>query len=241
MGSFASQKKWSPVIANYQIHGRRLAVTNEAKYLGVKLHHKLQWSPHINTITKKANSTRAFLQRNLYGCSNEIRSQAYTSFVRPTLEYAAAAWDPIGKGNKGNIELLEAAQRRCARFVLQDFRRTSSVSAMLNVLGWASLQERRQRAKAVIMYNIINRNIDIPHDYLPPPNTNVSHWGAHIKFINPYSRTNVMKHSFFPSGIALWNHIPSSVSNAPSVDAFRAGLAKTSLCSLMKTTWDRDA
>ena len=151
------------------------------------------------------------------------------SFVRPSLEYASAAWDPVG--HKGNIALLEAVQRRCARFALQDFRRTSSVSDMLNVLGWTTLQERRQRAKMVIMYNIVNQNIDIPLNYLTTSPAQTITRGAHIKYqIPPYTK-NVLKHSFFPNSVTLWNGLPSSISSAPSVDAFRAGLVKHSLAS----------
>ena len=113
--------------------------------------------------------------------------------------------------------------------MLQDYRRTSSVSEMLNVLGWTSLQERRLRAKAVIMYNIVNQNIDIPYDYLTPSPAQTMTRGAHIKFIVPHARTNVLKNSFFPSSVALWNGIPASITSAPSVDAFRAGLVKHSL------------
>ena len=51
--------------ATYSIHGKDLNRVDVVKYLGVNLHEKLQWKPHINMVTRKANSTRAFLQRNL--------------------------------------------------------------------------------------------------------------------------------------------------------------------------------
>ena len=56
------------VIAWYTIHGHALEEVDSAKYLGITLQNKLSWKNHIQQITKKANSTRAFLQRNLYHC-----------------------------------------------------------------------------------------------------------------------------------------------------------------------------
>jgi len=40
-----------------------------AKYLGVTITQNLSWKEHIAKITNKANSTRGFLQHNLWHCS----------------------------------------------------------------------------------------------------------------------------------------------------------------------------
>ena len=47
-------------------------------------------------------------------CPKKIKENAYTSLVRPVLEYGAAIWDPsLGK----DISSIEMVQRRAARFV----------------------------------------------------------------------------------------------------------------------------
>ena len=56
--------------ASYNIHGHILEETDSAKYLGVNIHHKLSWNHHIQKVTSKANSTRAFLQRNIHPVSS---------------------------------------------------------------------------------------------------------------------------------------------------------------------------
>jgi hypothetical protein len=43
-----------------------------------------------------------------------VKSAAYTSMVRPTMEYASSVWDPT---NRKKIENLEKVQKRAARFV----------------------------------------------------------------------------------------------------------------------------
>ena len=109
----------------YKIHDRILNTVDKTKYLGVTIQSKLNWKPHINNITKKANNIREFLQRNLSRHPRPVKEQAYETYVRPILEYASTVWDPH------TIELtnqLEMVQRRAARFVTADYRRRHSVT-----------------------------------------------------------------------------------------------------------------
>ena len=133
--------------ASCNIHGHILEETDTAKYLGVNIHHKLSWNHHIQKVISKANSTPAFLQRN-------------THLLRPVIEYASIIWDPH---TNANINILEMVQRRYARFVFHDYRRSSSVIAMLDQLHWASLQ-----AKVEVMFRIVNGLVDIPTSFLTP-------------------------------------------------------------------------
>jgi hypothetical protein len=57
-----------------------------------------------------------------------MKERAFTTFVRPTIEYAAAVWDPP---TQRNINALERVQRREARFVMNNYRQTSSVTSMI--------------------------------------------------------------------------------------------------------------
>ena len=50
----------------YIIHNHTLEEVDSGKCLGVNIHKNLSWKHHIDSITKKANSTRAFLQRNTH-------------------------------------------------------------------------------------------------------------------------------------------------------------------------------
>ena len=152
-------KKRKPIVAHYTIHGKELGHTKNAKYLGVLINDNLSWNEHLDTVTKKANNTTAFLRRNLSSCPQHIKETCYKTFVRPQLEYAATVWDPH---TDINIAKLEGVQRRAARFVTNDYNYTSSVTAMMRALEWESLQQRRQEAEADMMYRIVNSLVDIP-------------------------------------------------------------------------------
>ena len=206
----------------YKIRGQVLPRVNSAKYLGVTIHNKLSWNPHVDRIAKKANSTRAFLQRNLHGAPTPVRAQCYKTFVRPILEYAATAWAP----HTGiNIQKLESVQRRAARFAVGDWRRTSSVSAMLSTLGWETLEERRARMRIAMLYNITCGNVAINGDsFVKAVPSHHSTRGASQKFVVPSCRTNIYKASFFPDAIRRWNKLPCAITEATSEDSLKVGL-----------------
>ena len=75
--------------STYTIHNHNLQSTNTAKYLGVHIDSTLKWNTHINKTAPRANTTSAFLHRNIRTCPRKIKHLSYTTLVRPILEYAS--------------------------------------------------------------------------------------------------------------------------------------------------------
>jgi len=117
----------------------------------------------ISNICLKATRTLNFVRRNgnTYCCSQEAKNSAYLSLVRPHLEYAAAAWDPY---TAKDIQQLERVQRRAARFAKKDYRHTTSVTGLLDELGW--LFERRKHSCLTVFYKVLNNLSAISLDHL---------------------------------------------------------------------------
>ena len=137
------------------------------------------------------------------------------------MEYAATVWDPH---TTENIKKVEAVQRRAARFVTGEYRYTSSITAMAESLSWETLQQRKQQGMAIIMFPIVHATLAIaafPHLQLMGAATR----GHQYKYRIPYCRTNTYKYSFFPSSIRLWNELPAKLTNAKSLEAFKAGIS----------------
>ena len=189
-----TNKRKHTLHTQYKIHDRILNTVDKTKYLGVTIQSKLNWKPHINNITKKANNIRAFLQRNLSKCPRPVKEQAYKTYVRPILEYASTVWDPH------TIELtnqLEMVQRRAARFVTADYRRRHSVSLLLNQLQWQTLLQRRTHSKVTMLYRIHHQLVAIPAG---PPyiiSSNTTTRGHHLQLQQHHCRINSYQHSFF--------------------------------------------
>ena len=192
-----------------------------AKYLGLTFSNTLSWIAYIDTTTKKANNTSAFLLRNLSTCPKKVKDTCYKTFVRPQVEYAATVWDPH---TTENIKKVEAVQRKVVRFVTGDYRYTSSVTAMAESLSWETLQHRRQQAKAIMMFCIVHAMVAIPA-FPPLQLLGAATRGHQYKYRTPYCRTNTYKDSFLPSNIRLWNQLPEKLTNVEFLDVFKAWIS----------------
>ena len=102
-------------------------------------------------MTNKATSK--FLHRNLKGCPEKLKQTAYFSLIRCFMEYGATVWEPHQKYNSDKVERVPC---RAAKFVKSRYTRYSSVSEMLDELGWLPLSQRRQEALLILFCKIIN-------------------------------------------------------------------------------------
>ena len=59
--------------STYTIHNHNLQSTNTAKYLGIHIDSTLKWNTHINKTAQRANTTSAFLHRNIRTCPHKIK------------------------------------------------------------------------------------------------------------------------------------------------------------------------
>ena len=134
----ATHAKKKQLLYEYKLGGEALLPTNSTAYLGVELSSDLKWNTHVRKTASKANQTLGVLRRNFKNCPREIKNMAYKSILRPKMEYAAPIWDPY---TKDNIQLLEAVQRRAARFVCNKYSRHESVTSMLQDLDWPLLEQ----------------------------------------------------------------------------------------------------
>ena len=71
--------------------GSKLEQEDSASYLGITVNSKLKWSEHISSISSKASRSLGLIKRNLWNCPGKVREKAYTSIVRPKLEYGSAS------------------------------------------------------------------------------------------------------------------------------------------------------
>ena len=151
-------------------------------------------------------------------CSRETKTACYNTLVRPIVEYASCVWDP--HTSKATSK-AESVQRSAARYVMNNYSRRSSVTTMIDELQWKTLQHRRAVSKVTMMYRITNQLIDIPDDQLVPLNTPTRGHRHSKRFLIPRSRTSLLKDTFFPNTIRLWNGLPEKVVNSPSIDIFK--------------------
>ena len=194
----------SPIPTQYSLHGQTLEVVASAGYLGVDIANDLSWKPHISRITNNANKSLGFLRRNLKAKNPELRELTYKAIVRPQLEYAAPVWDPY---IQEDIQRIEMVQRRAARWVLSDYSPYSSVSDMLERLGWRTLEQQRADSRLVLFYKIVHGLVAIPLPTYVIPLNRYSRTTHPLAFRQLYARTDYYKYLFFPLAVVQWNNL----------------------------------
>ena len=185
--------KVKPIVDKYQIHDHILEQVNCAKYLGIYIDSKLAFNTHVDAIVKKANSTRAFLARNILRCCRKVRQMAYATYVRPTVEYASPVWDTHTKRSTNQFNM---DQRRCAHYVTGNFDRTSSVTFLLNCLNWPTLEERRHQYCLAVMYRMLHNQVDIHWQSFLTKTSSCTR-GHSCQLSVPFCKNHVYASSFF--------------------------------------------
>jgi hypothetical protein len=211
----------NPSEYQYNINGIPLQAVPSHPYLGVELHHKLNWGPHIDNIVAKANKVLSFLRRNLKSCQRDVKEKTYQAMVRPHLEYTSSVWDPHIKEHINKINMV---QRRGARFVLHRYGRRDSPTQMIKELGWQSPVRRRTEARLIFMYKIVHQLVAVPITFLPPlaqTRTRSSHTFKYQRF---QLEVQSFQFSMLPRTIPQWNLLPATVVTAPSLSLYKQGL-----------------
>jgi len=113
------------------------------------------------------------------------------------------------------INKLESVQKRAARFIVKDYRRTSSIMQILISLSLKSISYLHTKMWLLMFYNIVHKLVELPL----PDNTYYSFKstrGNELKFILPQTTVDSYKYNFFPRSINLWNRLPISNDCTPS-------------------------
>ena len=212
-----------PLTYTYTLDNHILEKVNNNPYLGVIISDDLKWAPHINKICNRANSTLGFIRRNLKNCDKKFKETAYISLVRSVLDYSSTIWDPH---LKQDIDRIENIQRRAARFVQSDYTRTSSVTSMMEELGWKPLHERRREQRLTLLYKIVNDLVAIPADqHITYNNRRLRHGhNKQLKIVTVNSEA--YRNSFFPRTIKDWNKLPQSAIDCNTIDSFKRTISR---------------
>ena len=137
----------------YMLSVHEILNSNTVKDLGVLVDHKLNFKAHIEDCVVRARQRsalifRGFLSRNI---SNLIL--AYTSFIRPLLEYAAPVWSPSLTHLNDSIESVQRAFTKRLPGYAKLILFTTSVFKNLKL---QSLEHRRLIHDLVLCFKIVH-------------------------------------------------------------------------------------
>ncbi len=192
------------------------------KDLGVLMDDKLSFDEHICQAVKRANSKLAMIRRTFTHMDKIMLVQLYTSLVRPILEYGNVIWSPH---LQSHINQLEGVQHRATKML-------STISHLaysdrLKELNLPSLSFRCMRGDAIEMYKCCHNKYNVdkkPFTLLNDINSQ-SVTRNHGFKVRKEKNKNPVRSRFFGNRVAnTWNALPTSIVNAPSLNAFKSCL-----------------
>ena len=87
-------------------------------------------------------------------------------------------------------------QRRAARWTLNDYAGTTSVTSLMAQLGWQTLEQRRSVARLCLFYKIVNGLVAVPlPDYIQPAHR-ISRYCHYMTFRQIHTGKDYYKYSF---------------------------------------------
>ena len=187
---------------------------------------------HIYDIYKKACSRLLLLRQVKHLLDRYSLIHIYFTFIRPVLEYGDVVW---GNCTKKESDLLEIVQIEAGR-IITGLGCNSSRQKVYHELGWETLENRRKNHELILFYRILNGLApaylyELVQPYLPRQ-SGYKLRNENNTFHPPFSRTSSFYDSFIPFTIRLWNTLPLTITESPSLNIFK---------NRFYETWDTNA
>ncbi|KAL3974187.1 hypothetical protein ACER0C_002548 [Sarotherodon galilaeus] len=198
------------------INNTELDRVSEIKFLGVIIHHKLSWIPHITHIKGKISKSLAILYKVKDLINQTSLYTLYCSIILPYMTYCVEVWGNTYKTHTYPIYIL---QKRAIRIINKATSREPSnpLFIKLNILKFKDLVDLRT---AQTMYKAANKSL--PHNiqnlFHIRPNTHDLR--GILMFSKPVVRTNVKYQSITVRGVSVWNTCTDEIKTSTSIQKF---------------------
>jgi len=133
----------------------------QVKDLGVIIDSELKFDKHINQIVSRAQHEANLIHKCFVSKDTNMLVQAYTTYIRPLLEYASSVWSPH---SVVLIKNIESVQRRFTKRIPHCDK--LNCCSRLAKLGIDSLELHRLRFDLINTYKILFGLMDASPDSL---------------------------------------------------------------------------
>jgi len=205
------------------LNGHTLERVDKEKDLGVVFEGNLRFKDHIKTKALKANSMFGIIRRSFQHLDIATFLPLYKGMVRSHLDFNASVYYPH---HQEDIDRIEAVQRRATKQIPE--LKGLPYPERLKRLKLPTLAYRRRRSDMIELYKITSGVYEeelCTFVKLRSEQTERQGNRYHNRTIFPtHSQSNIRRNSFGNRNTTIWNTLPASVVNAPTIDAFKRRL-----------------
>jgi len=214
---------------SYQVDGVTLPNVYEVTDLGVLIDSNLRFTKHYRFIANKAQHRASLILRTFRSRDPFLLFKAFSTYVRPLLDYCSPVWAPV---YKSDIELIERVQRSFTKRLI-GFKYLT-YDERLRLLHTDSLVLRRLKSDLIMIFKIIHNFVDLNiDDFFGFTNSNVTR-GHEFKLCKPFCNNNARQFSFACRRIDIWNSLPANIVNVPTVNLFKSVLNKVNFNNVLQ-------
>ena len=191
--------------------GNKLPQLETITDLGIITNSSLNYNTHIDSNSNNAHSRSCIILRSFYSHNLTLLRLAFTTFVRPILEYDSHIWNPFTQQST----ILNTLSRIPA---LKHLIQTSSPSKPRLV--------RRLRSDRILYYKIFNNlfcsNSGYHFSVFTSLSQNTRSSGARL--VSSFGRTRILANNFFSRHINSWHSLPLEIKQTTSHYIFETKL-----------------
>jgi hypothetical protein len=204
----------------YTMDGQQLGVTEEERDIEVSVSRNLKPSAQCAKAAKTAQTVLSQVSRAFHYRDRHIFLRLYIQYVRPHLEFSAAAWSPWHESDKTTLERI---QKRAISMISGLKGRT--YEERLKELGITTLEERRHQSDMVQTFKILHGYDKVNSEslFVRADQANIPTRSATgpLNLRHQAARLEVRRNFFSLRVVEEWNRIPSTIKMASSVNSFK--------------------
>lgn len=201
--------------------GSIINFSDKAKNLGLILDSNLNWTAHVNEVSRKIHFSFHTLKCLQYYLPFETRVSLMQCLIFPIFDYADACYLDA---SEDLLNKLERLQNLCIRFIF-GLKKYDHVSEYRRQLQWLPIRLRRNSRTLCLLFNILY-NPSFPSylrerfSFLKSSDPSCrSHLRTLLKC--PSHSTSFFSSSFSVQAVRLWNSLPPSIRESQTISIFK--------------------
>ena len=207
-------------------NGAEISQCSSIKCLGVIIDRHLLWHDQVDSVCKKIFAGLAMLKRIRPFVENDTLKLLYMCLIESQMNYCCEIW---GDRFQIHVDRITKLQKRAARLILRCHIYTPS-KEMFSNLDWTAFRYKIIYFRYIFVYKCVHGLApeyysNYFHD-LSKTHSKCTRQSSRHDLVVPRCRSEYCKHSLFYACPKLWNNLPVTIRELPSLNSFKYNLKK---------------
>ena len=216
--------------ASIILDNTNLKRVNDTKFLGVTIDENLNWTNHIETISKNISMGVGIINKLKHFVPEGVLYSLYCTLILPYINYGIIAW---GCSNKSNLDRIMKLQKKAVR-IMSNSHYLSHSAPLFNKYNLLNVYDIYLLEVCTFMYKEFNNKLpDIFHKYFNQQKSLHKNQTRHAEdYEIPHFKTNFARKTIRATGPTKWNLTEKHVKEAKTIrDCFHRRIRLPNPCT----------